>query len=98
MRCPRCGKKVATCEALSRTDNETMVCSPCGRDEARVWYGAPASRARRGWNDATMSDYRKQLMKESTRRPLTEKEQQWLGAWLDRPGRGLMAQWALSTE
>tara|TARA_B100001564_G_scaffold267886_1_gene229495 strand:- start:498 stop:725 length:228 start_codon:yes stop_codon:yes gene_type:complete len=38
--CPRCGieelDKMQVLNALSRKDNETYVCSPCGIDEA-VW-------------------------------------------------------------
>ena len=39
-RCPRCETEALHPElamnALSRKDNETYVCSPCGRDEA-MW-------------------------------------------------------------
>jgi len=39
-RCPRCEIEILHSElafnALSRKDNETYVCSPCGRDEA-MW-------------------------------------------------------------
>ena len=32
--CPRCGKPYAEPPALSRTDNETLICSDCGTREA----------------------------------------------------------------
>ena len=31
--CPRCGSAIMDFPALSRTDNKTKVCSPCGRLE-----------------------------------------------------------------
>jgi len=33
-KCPRCGAKNVKLDALSREDNKTMICSPCGTDEA----------------------------------------------------------------
>jgi predicted RNA-binding Zn-ribbon protein involved in translation (DUF1610 family) len=52
--CPRCGQETLRTDrpvmnALSRTDNKTYVCSPCGTDEAmenflggepQPWYNA----------------------------------------------------------
>ena len=32
--CPRCGKPYAEPPALSRADNETLICSDCGTREA----------------------------------------------------------------
>lgn len=32
--CPRCKAKNMKLDALSRKDNKTMICSPCGTDEA----------------------------------------------------------------
>jgi ribosomal protein S27AE len=32
--CPRCGRDYQGYPALSRLDNKTEVCSPCGTDEA----------------------------------------------------------------
>ena len=32
--CPKCGKKYKEHPALSRTDNETLICSDCGTREA----------------------------------------------------------------
>ena len=32
--CPRCGKNYDGYPALSRTDNKTAICSPCGGTEA----------------------------------------------------------------
>lgn len=32
--CPRCQKEYQKLDALSRRDNETMICSDCGNDEA----------------------------------------------------------------
>lgn len=32
--CPRCGKSYAAPPALSRTDNETLICPDCGTREA----------------------------------------------------------------
>jgi predicted RNA-binding Zn-ribbon protein involved in translation (DUF1610 family) len=41
--CPRCGESMprepGRC-ALSRTDDETLVCSPCGEAEGLEWYAA----------------------------------------------------------
>ena len=40
--CPRCARWAAVLDALSRTDNNTMICASCGTDEAmRNWSGAP---------------------------------------------------------
>lgn len=46
MICPRCKRNVLQREqafnALSRKDNQTYVCSPCGEDEAVLdWLGEP---------------------------------------------------------
>jgi transposase len=35
-KCPRCGEKMDKYPALSRRDNETGICSPCGSEEALV--------------------------------------------------------------
>lgn len=43
-RCPRCGDKVRDRRfmALSRYDNKTMICSPCGSGEALAqWRAVP---------------------------------------------------------
>lgn len=32
--CPRCGKAYSVPPALSRTDNETLICPDCGTREA----------------------------------------------------------------
>lgn len=45
--CPRCAKPRLRLDrpalnALSRTDNDTYVCSPCGSDEARRDIGGEA--------------------------------------------------------
>ncbi len=41
--CPRCGGPLRRFPedrgALSRSDNETIVCGPCGNDEATIWHG-----------------------------------------------------------
>ena len=51
-RCPRCGCLLEF-RALSRSDNKTYVCGPCGLDEAAVWYGGePARTVLPGWSDA----------------------------------------------
>lgn len=34
--CPRCGKPIEGYPALSRVDNKTDICSPCGTLEA-LW-------------------------------------------------------------
>lgn len=34
MRCPKCGEDRQRLDALSRRDNNTKICSPCGVDEA----------------------------------------------------------------
>ena len=36
--CPRCLGVIDTFPALSRTDNETNICSPCGQQEAMEDY------------------------------------------------------------
>ncbi len=58
--CPRCGgalpREPGRC-ALSRTDDETLVCSQCGEQEGVAWYAAsekvghsvPLSKA--GWKN-----------------------------------------------
>ena len=33
-RCPKCGRSFERLLALSRTDNETMICDECGTREA----------------------------------------------------------------
>jgi gamma-glutamylcyclotransferase (GGCT)/AIG2-like uncharacterized protein YtfP/predicted RNA-binding Zn-ribbon protein involved in translation (DUF1610 family) len=38
--CPRCGARYVEPPALSRLDNETEICPPCGTDEALVDHGA----------------------------------------------------------
>lgn len=39
--CPRCAHAAARIDALSRYDNATLICSPCGTDEALSdWAGA----------------------------------------------------------
>jgi hypothetical protein len=55
--CPRCGGRLKQFEhdlgALSRSDNETTVCGPCGDDEAMVWNGCEAAiPTLPGWIDA----------------------------------------------
>lgn len=34
MKCPKCGKETEWLRALSRVDNETMICDECGTKEA----------------------------------------------------------------
>jgi len=34
MICPKCGLTRSKLDALSRRNNKTMICSPCGLDEA----------------------------------------------------------------
>jgi len=50
--CPRCGDNplhpVKAFNALSRVDNKTMVCSPCGMAEAIIDYLAPGALAASG--------------------------------------------------
>ena len=42
--CPRCGGYYADFPALSRVDNETSICSPCGTEEAiQDFTGEPLS-------------------------------------------------------
>ena len=37
--CPICGKKYSAFPALSRTDNETLICPDCGTREALETMG-----------------------------------------------------------
>lgn len=40
--CPRCGETYIGFPALSRVDNKTYVCSPCGTEEGLDdFYGIP---------------------------------------------------------
>lgn len=41
-KCPRCGKSYAAPPALSRTDNETLICPDCGTREALASIGIKA--------------------------------------------------------
>ena len=36
--CPNCGKKYSEHPALSRKDNETLICADCGTKEALAEY------------------------------------------------------------
>ncbi len=36
--CPTCGEEIVQYPALSRKDNLTYVCSPCGESEGMVDY------------------------------------------------------------
>lgn len=38
MICPRCSREFTDCPSLSRRDNKTKICSPCGTDEAFFDY------------------------------------------------------------
>jgi len=50
LKCPRCKQMKLHPEqvlnALSRRDNKTYICSPCGTDEAMVDYAASQERGR----------------------------------------------------
>ena len=37
--CPRCGRLYSEVPALSRTDNETLICPDCGTREALAGLG-----------------------------------------------------------
>jgi len=40
--CPRCGNEYTGFPALSRVDNKTSICSPCGEEEGLDdFYGIP---------------------------------------------------------
>lgn len=40
--CPRCRRWTNILDALSRTDNDIMICASCGTDEAmRDWARTP---------------------------------------------------------
>lgn len=41
--CPKCGKEYIGVPALSRTDNETMICPDCGIRESLETLGLPVS-------------------------------------------------------
>jgi len=49
LKCPRCKQMKLHPEqvlnALSRRDNKTYICSPCGTDEAMVDYAASQERS-----------------------------------------------------
>ena len=40
--CPLCGKSYGEAPALSRTDNETLICSDCGKRQALESIGIDA--------------------------------------------------------
>ena len=40
--CPICGKKYSSFPALSRTDNETLICPDCGTRQALQSIGVDA--------------------------------------------------------
>lgn len=44
--CPRCGGPILVGPALSRRDNATLICGPCGTDEALLDSGTIAESAR----------------------------------------------------
>lgn len=39
--CPRCGRLYGDAPALSRMDNESLICSDCGTREALADLGVP---------------------------------------------------------
>lgn len=41
--CPRCGKPYTGAPALSRADNETLICQDCGTREALAGLGIAAA-------------------------------------------------------
>lgn len=45
--CPRCGSPLERSNALSRRDNTSDICSPCGTDEACLDSGLRTEPARR---------------------------------------------------
>ena len=47
--CPSCGREYSECPAISRKDNETLICADCGTKEALAEYlqaTIPAKRIR----------------------------------------------------
>jgi len=38
--CPRCGQDYVGFPALSRVDNKTEICSPCGTEEGLIAFFA----------------------------------------------------------
>ena len=42
-KCPRCGRLYSGCPALSRADNETLICPDCGTREALESLGIDAA-------------------------------------------------------
>ena len=44
--CPACKKEYTGFPALSRKDNATSICTPCGEDEALEEYYAQDARTR----------------------------------------------------
>ncbi len=47
--CPRCGRHIGGEPALSRADNATRICSPCGTEEALDEWIGQAPIAPEGW-------------------------------------------------
>ena len=45
--CPLCGKSYGEAPALSRTDNETLICSDCGTRQALESIGIDAEERER---------------------------------------------------
>ena len=43
MKCPKCGKEYTGRPALSRADNETLICQDCGIRENLAAVGVEAS-------------------------------------------------------
>ena len=39
MKCPECGKEYSSRPAVSRVDNETLICSDCGTRQALASIG-----------------------------------------------------------
>ena len=67
MKCPRCMTNEMTDmlagNALSRKDNETYVCSPCGEDESIMDFAGigqiavwPLNRSLLSWSQLTVDD------------------------------------------
>lgn len=47
--CPRCNARPIGFPAVSRWDNKTLVCGPCGTDEAMVQYGGGTLKGPSEW-------------------------------------------------
>lgn len=48
-KCPRCDKSMSPKPALSRTDNRTLICRNCGREESVILFHGGAAPGKDDW-------------------------------------------------